>query len=103
MVFTRWSRRSFSATVVDVARPSDPQPALGQAVRQLRKQRKLTQEDLAHAAGITVTALVRIETSKANPTWATVRKIAIGLAVSVGQIADLADRLTDSKESSTSS
>jgi transcriptional regulator with XRE-family HTH domain len=98
MVFTRWSRRVFSATVASVVRPSDPQPALGLAIRQLRKERTLTQEDLAHAAGITVTALVRIETSKANPTWATVRKIAVGLAVSVGQIADLADRLADSKE-----
>lgn len=74
-----------------MARPSQPQPALGLAIRQLRHEREQTQEDLAHASGITVTALVRIETAKANPTWSTVRKIACGLNVTVGQIADLAD------------
>jgi transcriptional regulator with XRE-family HTH domain len=93
MVFTRWSRRTFSATVADVARPSVPQPSLARAIRQLRQERGETQEDLAHASGITVTALVRIEGAKANPTWATVGKLAAGLGVSIGQIADLADRL----------
>jgi len=78
-----------------MARPSDPQPSLAQAIRQLRHERKLTQEDLAHASGLTVTALVRIEGARANPTWATVRKISAGLGVSVGELADLADRLAD--------
>lgn len=77
-----------------VARPADPQPALARAIRQLRQARGRTQEDLAHASGITVTALVRIEGAKANPTWATVRRLAIGLGVSVGEIADLADQLS---------
>lgn len=76
-----------------MARPSDPQPALGRAIRQLRKERGRTQEDLAHKSGITVTALVRIETARANPTWATVSKLAAGLGVSIGAIADLADSL----------
>jgi transcriptional regulator with XRE-family HTH domain len=79
-----------------MARPSDPQPALAQAIRQLRHDRRLTQEDLAHASHLTVTALVRIEGARANPTWATVRRIAGALGVSVGELADLADRLADS-------
>jgi transcriptional regulator with XRE-family HTH domain len=81
------------ATVRGMARPGEPQPSLAQAIRQLRQERKLTQEDLAHASDLTVTALVRIEGAKANPTWTTVRRIAGGLGVSVGEIADLADRL----------
>lgn len=76
-----------------MARPGDPQPSLAQAIRQLRQERKLTQEDLAHASDLTVTALVRIEGAKANPTWTTVRRIAGGLGVTVGEIADLADQL----------
>lgn len=76
-----------------MVRPSDPQPTLGRAIRSLRQERGQTQEDLAHTSGITVTALVRIETAKANPTWSTIRKLATGLKVTVGEIADLADQL----------
>jgi transcriptional regulator with XRE-family HTH domain len=82
-------------SVADVARPSDTHPELGAAIRRLRHERKLTQEDLAHQAGLTVTALVRVENANANPTWSTVRKIASGLNVRVGALADLADRLAD--------
>lgn len=80
-----------------MARPSDPQPELARAIRQLRQERGYTQEDLAHASGITVTTLVRIEGAKANPTWATVVKLASALGVSVGRIADLADQLADNE------
>lgn len=76
-----------------MARPSDAHAGLARAIRQLRHARQLTQEDLAHASGITVTALVRIEGAHANPTWSTVRKIATGLDVSVSELADVADQL----------
>jgi transcriptional regulator with XRE-family HTH domain len=76
-----------------VARPSDAHAGLARAIRQLRQARQLTQEDLAHASHITVTALVRIEGARANATWSTVRKIAAGLNVRVSEIADLADQL----------
>jgi transcriptional regulator with XRE-family HTH domain len=96
MELTHWTGLPPWATVQRMARPSDPQPALAQAIRQLRHDRKLTQEDLAHASHLTVTALVRIEGARANPTWATVRRIAGALGVSVGELADLADRLANS-------
>jgi transcriptional regulator with XRE-family HTH domain len=52
----------------------------------LRKQRGHTQEDLAHAAGLTVTAYARIERGSANPTWTTVRRIADALDVTLSEL-----------------
>ena len=50
-----------------------PQPALGEAIRQLRQKRRLTQEDLAHEADITTGTLPLIEHGQAYPTWGTVK------------------------------
>jgi transcriptional regulator with XRE-family HTH domain len=75
-----------------MAPPRDPQPALGAAIRKLRQQRKLSQEDLAHDAGLTTSALSSIERGKSNPTWATVRRIAAALGVSMSKLAQLAER-----------
>ena len=72
--------------------PAEPQPALGAAIRELREQRKLSQEDLAHAAGVTVGTLSTIERGKSNPTWATVKGIATALDVTLGKLATLADK-----------
>jgi transcriptional regulator with XRE-family HTH domain len=69
-------------------RQSDPQPALGAAIRQLRLERGISQEDLAHAAGVTTGTLSIIERGRSNPTWGTVREIARALEVSVSQLAD---------------
>ena len=44
-----------------MARGDDPQPALGAAIRELRTKRDVTQEDLAHEAGVTVGTLSLIE------------------------------------------
>jgi len=64
--------------------PSDkPQPALGKAIRQLREKKGLTQEAVAHDAGITTATLGVIERGLSNPTWATVKAIAAALDVSL--------------------
>jgi transcriptional regulator with XRE-family HTH domain len=76
-----------------MAPPAQPQPALGKAIRQLRDKRGLSQEDLAHDAGITTSALSSIERGKSNPTWATVKGIARALGISVSKLAQQADRL----------
>jgi transcriptional regulator with XRE-family HTH domain len=47
----------------------------------------MTQQDLAVAAGLTLTAVTRIETGKANPTWLTVRGIADALDVTMVELA----------------
>ena len=74
-------------------RSDQPQPALGKAIRQLRQKRGITQEDLAHEAGITTGTLSLIERGQANPTWGTVNGIAEALDVSMGGLGKLADRL----------
>lgn len=53
----------------------------------------MSQEDLAHDAGITISTLSVLERGRSNPTWATVRGIATALGVSTGQLAARADKL----------
>lgn len=76
-----------------MGRQPDPQPALGEAIRQLRNKRGLSQEDLAHAAGVTTGTISAIERGNSNPTWGTVKSIAKALEVSVPELAKLADKL----------
>jgi transcriptional regulator with XRE-family HTH domain len=73
-------------------RSDQPQPALGEAIRQLRKKRGMTQEDLAHAAGITTGTLSLIERGHANPTWGTVRALASALESSMKELGGLSER-----------
>ena len=73
-------------------RSDQPQPALGKAIRQLREKRGMTQEALAHEAGITVGHMSTIERGHSNPTWGTIRGIAQALDVSMGEVAKLADQ-----------
>lgn len=81
-----------SDSVSPMRRSEQPQPALGEAIRQLRHKRGLTQEDLAHAAGMTTGTLSLIERGQANPTWATVRGLAVALGISMQDVGALADR-----------
>jgi transcriptional regulator with XRE-family HTH domain len=73
-------------------RSDQPQPALGEAIRQLRQKRGITQEDLAHGAGVTTGTLSLIERGYANPTWGTVTGIANALGTSMGELGRLVDR-----------
>jgi transcriptional regulator with XRE-family HTH domain len=66
--------------------------ALASTVRRLRTDRGDTQEDLAHRAGLTVAAFARIERGHANPTWTTVRRIALALEVSLTALAEAVER-----------
>lgn len=63
--------------------PDQPQPALGEAVRQLREQRGVTQERLAQDAGLTTGTVSLIERGRSNPAWGTIKSLADGLQVSV--------------------
>jgi len=73
-------------------RSERPQAALGEAIRELRGKRKVTQEDLAAGAGITPATLSLIERGQANPTWDTARRIAGALGVSIGELAKLSEK-----------
>jgi transcriptional regulator with XRE-family HTH domain len=82
-----------SESVLTGMRRSDqPQPALGEAIRQLRQKRGVTQEDLAHEAEITTGTLSLIERGHANPTWGTLKGIAAALRVSMAELGRLTDK-----------
>lgn len=72
-----------------MGRPIHPQPALGEAIRQLRTRLGLSQEDLAHRAGVTTGTLSVIERGRSNPAWGTVKGIASALDVTIAELAAL--------------
>lgn len=74
-------------------RRDDPQLGLGKAIRKLRTECHLSQEALAHLAGIHPTWISHMESGRVNPTWGNVRRIAIGLDVQLPELAALAERL----------
>lgn len=70
--------------------PSEqPQPALGKAIRQLRRERGVSQEALAYEAGVTSGTLSLIERGRSNPTWGTIKGIAAALGVTIADLAEL--------------
>ena len=78
--------------------PSDkPQPALGKAIRQLREEKGLTQEAVAHDAGVTTATLGVIERGLSNPTWATVNGLAEALDVSMAELVAVVDQWVGKK------
>jgi transcriptional regulator with XRE-family HTH domain len=70
-----------------VAPPAIPDRELAAALRVLRARDGRSQEALAHDAGLTVTALARIERGQTNPTWTSVRRIAEALGITLVQLA----------------
>jgi len=71
---------------------SSPQVALGQAIRQTRLSRGLSQEEVAHKADLHPTWLSHIEAGR-NPAWGTVRRIAFALETEVSELARLAEQI----------
>lgn len=71
----------------------EPQRALGLAIRELRENAGISQEDLAHAAGVTTGTVSAIERGRSNPTWATAKAIAAALDVSLTDLASRSEKL----------
>ncbi len=59
---------------------------LGERVRELRKARNWTLEQAAQKAGLARSTLSKIENGQMSPTFDAVRKLAIGLDISVPQL-----------------
>ena len=59
---------------------------LGLRIKEIRKSKKLSQEDLAYEQNISLSQIARIETGKLNPTICTLKKIADGLSVDVFEL-----------------
>jgi len=69
-------------------------PALGRAIRRLRKHRKLSIEALAHAADMHPTYLSGIERGVRNPTWAKLCALAGALSLPISTVASEAEHDT---------
>jgi transcriptional regulator with XRE-family HTH domain len=64
-----------------------PEPLdLGLRVRDLRKARGLTLEQAANQAGLARSTLSKIENGQMSPTYDALKKLAVGLAISVPQL-----------------
>lgn len=66
-----------------------PQPEpldLGQRVRELRKERNWTLEQAARQAGLARSTLSKIENGQMSPTYDALKKLAVGLEISVPQL-----------------
>jgi transcriptional regulator with XRE-family HTH domain len=74
-------------------RREEPQIGLSKAIRQLRREVHLSQEALGLRADIHPTWISHLESGRVNPTWGNVRRIAIGLRVSLPELAALAEDL----------
>jgi transcriptional regulator with XRE-family HTH domain len=64
-----------------------PDYVLAELLKQLREDRAITQEQLAFDAGLTASALSRIERGINSPGWMTVKRLAEALDVSLAEIA----------------
>jgi len=78
-----------------MGRRLEPQEALGQAIRELRGQRGLTQRQLADAADVNETWISHIEAGRTNPAWGTIVRIATALETTVSRLAERAETLND--------
>ena len=70
---------------------TEPQPGLGRAIRQLRTERGLSQEELGLRAEIHPTWISHLESGRNNPAWGSVRRIAAALDVRLSELARLAE------------
>jgi transcriptional regulator with XRE-family HTH domain len=76
------------------SKPRSPaHAALGDAIRQLRTEAEMSQEELAEAAGTDLTQVGGIERGVRNPSYTTLLRLAGALKTNVGELTSLADRL----------
>jgi transcriptional regulator with XRE-family HTH domain len=65
------------------------------AIRRLRTERGLSQEELGLRSEIHPTWISHLESGRNNPAWGSVRRIAAALDVGLGELAALAEELED--------
>lgn len=74
--------------------PRSPEhAALGEAVRFLRREEGLSQEQLAEGAGTDLTQVGGIERGVRNPSYTTLLRLAGALDTTVGKLTTLADEM----------
>lgn len=72
---------------------TEPQPGLARAIKRLRTERGLSQEELGLRAEIHPTWISHIESGRNNPAWGSVRRIAAALGVGIAELAALSEEL----------
>jgi transcriptional regulator with XRE-family HTH domain len=78
------------------SKPRSPEhAALGEAIRRLRLEAGLSQEQLAERAGTDLTQIGGIERGVRNPSYTTMVRLAAALETSVGELATRADQLRE--------
>jgi transcriptional regulator with XRE-family HTH domain len=76
------------------SKPRSPEHAsLGEAVRRLRLEAGLSQEQLAERASTDLTQVGGVERGVRNPSYTTLLRLAAALETNVGNLTSLADRL----------
>lgn len=70
-----------------------PQRALGEAIRQARGERGLSQEAVALDAEMEPSWLSHVESGRRNPSWGTVQRIASAIGIQVSDLALAAERI----------
>lgn len=67
----------------------DPTPWIGQEIRRIRTEQKLSLEEAASLSGVSKAMLGQIERGESNPTISTLWKISSGLRVSLSSLLSL--------------
>ena len=74
------------------------QMTLGQQVRALRRQRRLTQEQLAELAGVSLQHIGEIERGLGNPTLNSLVKLSDALDISLSELFENSEQYKSEKE-----
>ncbi len=78
------------------SKPRSPEhAALGEAVRRLRLEAGMSQEQLAEGAGTDLTQIGGIERGVRNPSYNTLVRLAKALETTVGELTTRADELRE--------
>lgn len=79
--------------------PLEPQnPAIGKAIKSLREEAGLTQEELALASGLSTGEISRQEHGWRNSRWETMKRLANGLGVSCADMVARAEQFEREEE-----
>lgn len=66
--------------------PDNNTIALGSRIKEIRMKQGLTQEKVADASGLHVTYVASVESGRRNPSYLSLRALALGLDVSVSEM-----------------
>lgn len=69
--------------------------ALARAICELREEAELSQASLARKAGLTATSIGEVESGEHEPTYGTMRRLALGLDISLPDLVKRIEKLEE--------